>query len=172
MRIKIDDIPEEGLEFEIEPDDAWAIAAAAAALEGDVVDLGFELQIERIAELVRVHGHFHGAVDRTCDRCGGELRLQVQGPVELLFEPHRHEALHEEHITDPSELDIGFFDGVALDMAEVVSEQLALALPPRLVCGGPGVTQRGGSWTCELPAQDAGPDLSTHKPFANLRLPE
>lgn len=172
MRIKVDDIPEEGLELSIGTGDAWAATAARQALEGPVDQLELSLQIDRIAELLRVHGHFHARVDRSCDRCGGDVRLTVDGPVELLYEPHRHEALHEEHITDASELDIGFFDGLALDMAEVVSEQLALALPTRVLCDGAHVEQRGGSWACGLPDQEEGPDLSTHKPFANLRLPE
>lgn len=172
VRIRVDEIPEEGLEVEIGQDDAWARDAVRGAVEGAVAGLEVRLQITLIAELVRVSGTAKAVVTRACDRCGGDIRLPLGGTVELLFEPQRHEALHEERITDPSELNLGFFDGRALEMADVLMEQFALWLPERVRCGDAQVTQVGEAWTCALPDQDPGPKLDTHNPFANLRLPE
>ncbi|MCK6505360.1 DUF177 domain-containing protein [Myxococcota bacterium] len=172
MKVRIEDIPEDGLLVDIDQEDDWAVQAAAQALEGQVSDLSVSVQLDRIAELLRVHGQARATVVRPCDRCGGDIRLSVSGPVELLFEPHRPATHAEEHITDPTELDLGFFDGKELDLTDVVMEQLALWLPERLRCGDPGVQQVGAPWTCALPAQDPGPPTDRHKPFANLRLPD
>lgn len=172
MRIKVDEIPEEGLEVHFGQADAWALAAAREALDGEVTDLDAELQLDRIAELVRVHGRARATVARQCDRCGGDIRLALEGPVELIYEPNPHPALTDEVIPDESALDIGYFDGESIDLADVLMEQLALWTPPRIRCGEAGITQVGSPWTCRMPDQDEGPDLGRHKPFANLRLPE
>lgn len=172
MRIKIDQVPEEGLELHLDQGDAWALKAAQEALEGPVRDLRADLHVDLIAEVVRVHGSAQATVRRTCDRCGGEVDLHVGGDVELIYEPTPHPALHDEVITDEAELDIGYFDGKALEIGDVLMEQLALWTPPRVRCGEPGVQQVGEPWECRLPDQEPGPDLTRHNPFANLRLPE
>lgn len=172
MKLRVEDLPEDGLLVDIDQEDAWAVEAAAVALEGPVTGLQVSVQLDRIAELLRVHGTARATVVRACDRCGGDIRLALSGTVELLFEPLRPATQAEEHITDPTELDLGFFDGKELDLTDVVMEQLALWLPERLRCGDPGVEQVGGPWACTLPQQDPGPPTDRHKPFANLRLPD
>lgn len=172
MRIKVDDIPDEGLLVHLDQEDDWALAAARDALDGEVADLVADLQLDRIAELVRVHGTAQARVARTCDRCGGDVSLFLSGAVELIYEPQPLPALAEELITDESALDIGWYDGKSIELADVLMEQLALWTPPRIVCGGEGITQIGQPWTCSMPDQPESPDLGTNKPFANLRLPE
>ena len=172
MRIRVEDMPEDGLVVEIDQADGWAVAAVSRALEGDISDLQAELELTRIAELLRVSGTASATAQRRCDRCGGDIRIHLSGAVELLFEPQRLPALAEEHITDPAELDLGFFDGEALDLSDVLMEQFALWLPDRVRCGDRDVTQVGDPWTCTLPAQDPGPALDRQNPFAKLRLPE
>lgn len=172
MRIKVDDIPEDGLEIELDAQDAWAMDAAREALEGPVTRLHAQLQVTRIAELVRVSGQASAGVDRDCDRCGGPIHLELGGTVELIYEPPPLAALAEEEIKDAELMDIGWFDGVHLDLADVLMEQLSLWLPARIRCGQAKVSQRGEAWTCRLPEQQPMPELGTHKPFAKLRLPE
>lgn len=172
MRIRTDDIPEEGLDVDIDQDDPWAVKAVAGAVEGSVEGLKVELHLMRIAELVRVWGQASARVQTHCDRCGGDVALTVQGQVELLYEPPRLPELLEEHLTDPSELDIGFYDGKCLEMADILMEQFALWRPDSLRCSDRGVSQVGPAWTCRVPEQPELPDLERDNPFANLRLPE
>lgn len=172
MRIKVDELPEDGLELHLDQGDDWALKAATEALDGPVSELAADLHVHRIAELTRVHGTAHAKVRRTCDRCGGEVDLDLSGDVELLYERPPIQALHEEVVLDESELDIGYFDGRNLEVADVLMEQLALWTPPAVRCGSPGVTQVGAPWECRVADQDEGPDLGRHNPFANLRLPE
>lgn len=171
-RIRIDELADEGRDVRFGQDDAWALAAATEALEGEVSGLVAALHIERIAEVVRVSGRASASVVRGCDRCGGPVRLDLGGDVELLYEPTPHPALVEDRILDESELDIGFYDGRQLDLVDVLMEQLALWLPVRVRCTDPGVHQVGEAWTCALPDAEEGPDLTRQNPFANLRLPE
>jgi len=172
VRIRVDEIPEEGLDVDIGQEDAWAVDAVARAAEGTATGLVVELHLMRVAELVRVWGTARADIQTHCDRCGGDVSLPLQGTVELLYEPPRLPELLEEHLTDPSELDIGFFDGQALELADVLMEQFALWRPDVVRCGAPGVTQLGKPWACHVPDQPDGPDLARHNPFANLRLPE
>ncbi len=172
MRIKVDELPEDGRDVQLGQGDAWALSAATQALDGDVSGLAAELHIERIAEVVRVSGTAEASVTRDCDRCGGPVRVLVGGVVELIYEPTPHPALAEDRVLHESELDIGFFDGKQLDLTDVLMEQLALWMPARVRCTDADVEQIGEPWTCSLPDQDEGPDLTRQNPFANLRLPE
>lgn len=168
MNIRVEDIPDEGLIVEIDQEDGWAVQAAAEAVEGEIHDLRVELQLSRIAELLRVSGKASARAHVACARCGGDLELALAGPIELLFEPFRPPTVDEEHLTDPAELDLGFFDGVSIELGDVVMEQFALWLPDRVICGLSQVQQRGGPWRCELPSQPEPP--GRENPFAKIRI--
>lgn len=168
MNIRVEDIPDEGLIVEIDQEDGWAVRAAAEAVEGEIHDLRVELQLSRIAELLRISGKASARAHVACARCGGDLELALAGPIELLFEPFRPPTVDEEHLTDPAELDLGFFDGVSIELSDVVMEQFALWLPDRVICGLPQVQQRGEPWRCELPRQPEPP--GRENPFAKIRI--
>lgn len=170
MRIRVDDIPDEGLHVEIDNTDDWAFAAAATALEGPVHELQVELTLTRIAELLRVHGTASARAGHRCARCGGDLEISVGGTVELLYEPIGKPESEEVHLTDPADLDVGFFDGQALDLVDVIMEQFALWLPDKVVCGGKGTKQVGEPWKCSVAPQPEVP--GRENPFAKLRLPD
>ncbi len=170
MRIRVDDIPEEGLYVETDDTDTWAFQAASQAIEGPVHELKVVLTLTRIAELLRVSGTASARGGHVCDRCGGDLEISIGGKVELLYEPIGKPDSDEVHLTDPSDLDIGFFDGLALDLTDVIMEQFALWLPDKVVCGGRGVKQVGAAWSCAVAAQPEVPEREN--PFAKLRLPD
>ncbi len=172
MRIKIDELPEDGVEVEVDGSEPWARKPVEEAVEGPLRHLAANLHVGQIAELVRVSGEAESTSENTCNRCGGTVEIDLGGQVELLYEPTPHHALTDELITDEADLDIGYFDGKALELGDVLGEQFALWLPPAVRCGDPGVRQVGEPWECRLPDQEPGPDLTRHKPFAKLRLPD
>lgn len=172
MRIQVESIPDEGLEIEAGPADDWARAPAAEALGGELEDLSLELRVERLGDHVRVSGEGRGALVRPCDRCGEPVRLEVGGPIDLYYAP---ESAADEGSAELSadELDIGWFDGEALELRDVLLEQFSLWAPSRVRCKDRGVTQIGAPHPCALPAEaSAGGELPRSSPFAKLRLPE
>ncbi len=170
MRIVMDALPPQGLDLKVGLQDEWARAAAQIALEAPPTVLDLDLRVMAVDHDARVRGQGRCVVPATCGRCGEALVFEVGGDIDLSY------ARPGAAGTDPVELeaddlDVGWFDGHHLDLADVLSEQLGLWLPLRIVCGGPGVT-RPLPGPCELPHQDPGPDLSRQNPFAVLKRSE
>ena len=85
---------------------------------------------------VRLLGTIRAGVEVDCDRC---LKA-VEVPVEVEFETSFLPAASAEGATDNVELQaedlaVSVFEGEAIDVDEVVREQILLALPTRLLCG-------------------------------------
>lgn len=172
-RIRLDTIPEDGLELSAHLGDEWARDAAQHSLDAEPVELDFELQISLVGGYVRVQGTGATLARCTCDRCQEPVTLQLHGDVDLYYSPPPKEGGGDSVLLHQDDLDIGYFDGEAIDLADVLSEQLALWAPSRVRCGDPGVTQVGAQHPCVLPGQSADSDeVRPSSPFAKLRLPK
>ena len=182
MKIRIDNLPDEGLDLSVDLAEPWAADAARASLDQDPESLHADLNIAKVGGYIRVTGQGQAALLRSCDRCGADLRLRIGGPVDLYYSPPPTDDIGDIVALSRDDLDVGFFDGVALDLADVVGEQLALWMPSRVACGDRRVDQVDPEHPCELPAgvlpagsvhdKDQTDEPSKVSPFAGLRLPE
>jgi len=171
MKIIAADITERGVDVQSGSDDAWAHEAATRALEVSAQTLSFQLKVRRDGESVRVQGDLSVSIQRVCDRCLEPVELSIGGVVDLVYVSSIGVKCAAESNLDESDLDVGWFDGLSLDMADVVSEQLALWMSDRILCDQSDV-RRLVAGQCEVLATDSGPDLTRISPFANLKLPE
>jgi uncharacterized metal-binding protein YceD (DUF177 family) len=172
MRVKLGEISERGLDFHAGLEDDWARTAARVALEGEVQELRLDARIQLVADCVRVQGKLHAEVHRDCDRCQVSLKLEVSGETNLYYSPPRPGDVGDRDL-DPGDMDIGWFDGNGLEMAQVIGEQLAIWCPDPVYCESEETTRLEASDApCEVPEHDGGPELKRHSPFADLRLPE
>ncbi|MDE3180490.1 MAG: DUF177 domain-containing protein [Acidobacteriota bacterium] len=96
------------------------------------------VQAKGAAELVgadvRVHGRVTARVSAACDCCTTPVELPIEQDFDLLYRPVSSIAAEEEIEVPPDELDVGFYTGNGIDLADVVKEQLILALPMKVVC--------------------------------------
>ncbi len=156
MRVHVDQIPREGLDFRFGMGDLWAVEAAAAGLDARPTQLAGELRVRRLGSDLAVSGSIRTELGRDCDRCGEGLDIVVEGPVALTYTPSGERALEEApRQLAPDELDVGFFDGEFLDLGAVVEEQLVLLLPQKLACDQPGITPSGSCGEGEIQAAQA-----------------
>ena len=169
MKILVEDIPTDGTAVRAGLETGWAADAASAALDAAPQTLAVDLVVHRDGERLKVVGDLTVDVPRTCDRCLEAVLLRLEGEVELIYLPPEAsgDAAHSERRLDEEELDLSWFDGRALDMSDVVSEQLALWAPDRIVCEDPAVT-RLAAGECAPPDYDPGPDVRRASPFAGL----
>ena len=178
MRIRIEDLPDEGQNVDVDLAEPWVASAVGQAWEGEPRAARVHVNVNRIMEgspTVRVRGKADAAVERTCDRCGTPLRFEHAGPVDLFYAPEGENAaggaeLHKD------DLDIGWYDGAELDLGDVLMEQLSLWLPGRLTCEDKGATPLVDDpehHVCELPTQQPiEDDVASTSPFAGIRLPK
>ena len=132
VRIVVNDISSLGKHVRFSGTDAWAERAAQDAVEGAVSELKGHLHLERGSRrVVAIRATGSLLALRHCDRCGAEVSVSVQAEEVLKYLPEGNEPHEEERELSASELDIGWYRDGAVEIADVVTELFALALPVR-----------------------------------------
>jgi uncharacterized metal-binding protein YceD (DUF177 family) len=159
VKIKISEIPIDGMDIAFDMSDDWALEAAFVSVEGKVTSLTGDLEVKFAYENLKISGNIDVEVDRECDRCGEKVNLAIKGGVELtyrLVEPVG-EGVRE---LSGSELDVGFYTGDNFEIGDAVSEHLALLLPMRVACDVSEATPYGKACDIEFikkPKKEADP---------------
>ena len=96
------------------------------------------LEVRATAELIegqiRVFGHMHTRLEFTCARCLEPVIEEVSKDFDLFYRPATKPPKHEEvHLTE-EDVDIGFFQGDGVFLADVLSEQVNLIVPMKTIC--------------------------------------
>ena len=83
---------------------------------------------------VFVNGHIDTRALVECDRCLQPVELPVIAAFDLEYITGRdYESSETAELTD-AELSVSVFDGEAIDVDEIVKEQILLAVPTRMLC--------------------------------------
>lgn len=96
------------------------------------------LKVDAMAELlgseIRVRGHLKTHLAASCDRCLASVEIPVDRDFDLFYRPLATIAREEEVEVPQDELDIAFYsgDGIALD--DLVTEQVILSVPMKVIC--------------------------------------
>lgn len=96
------------------------------------------LKVEAVAELVgseiRVRGHLGTRLEASCDRCLSRVGIPVEHDFDLFYRPLQTIAREIEIEVPADELAVGFFSGDGIELADVVTEQVILSVPMKVVC--------------------------------------
>lgn len=136
LLIDVSKIPPEGLEVDADLDEE------ALRLEGEesfiLVDGRLRSRLERgDDESVHVRGHLGARMQLDCGRCLETFDMTVAQDLELFYLPHEGGAVQEdEDEVELSDRDmvVAYYRDRRLDLAEVVREQLLLAVPLKRLC--------------------------------------
>ncbi|HET6853351.1 MAG TPA: DUF177 domain-containing protein [Pyrinomonadaceae bacterium] len=84
--------------------------------------------------LVQVNGHIYTRAQVECDRCLQPVELPVDADFALEYiTGSDYESSEAAELTD-EEMSVSVFDGEAIDVDEIVKEQILLAVPTRMLC--------------------------------------
>lgn len=96
------------------------------------------LKVDAVAELVGseigIRGHLGGRLEASCDRCLGKVSLPVECDFDLFYRPVQSIAREEEIEIPTDELDVAFCSGNGIELADLVTEQVILSVPMKIVC--------------------------------------
>ena len=96
------------------------------------------LDVDVVAELagaeIRIRGSLRTRLESACDRCLGKVEIPVAHDFDLQYRPMSTIAREEEVKVPTDELDVGFFSGDGVALADVVAEQVILSVPMKVVC--------------------------------------
>lgn len=91
-------------------------------------------RVARLKDKLLVTGQLETQVVIDCDRCLKPVGLPVASDFRVEYvTPETYEATSVVEL-DESDLQLSVFDGEAIDIDELVREQILLALPSRILC--------------------------------------
>lgn len=133
MRIEVENLTEAGEPF------AHTYAPGELALDGELVSLSTEARVaghaSRKGEAIRARGKIEAGVEVACDRCLAPVAVPLEVEFETAFIPQAQAAAAPESVElQPEDLELAAFEGDAIDLDELVREQILLALPSRHLC--------------------------------------
>lgn len=113
---------------------ADATARTALADRFDLIELTAlesDVTLTRNGEKVRLEGIMRGAAKQACAISGQPVVAEIDEPLSLVFLPETTEVtnLDEEIELAADDCDTVWHDGRVLDVAEVIAQSFALALP-------------------------------------------
>lgn len=107
------------------------LESEAVTLTGDVQLQG---ETERINQRVEVRGTVDADVLLSCTRCVEDIERRFHIPFRAVFvDPADEDAAAEREIGS-DELDVSPVEGGQIELAEVVREQILLAIPEQVFC--------------------------------------
>lgn len=96
------------------------------------------LKVDAAAELagseIRIRGQLGTRLIASCDRCLGPVEIPVERDFDLFYRPLQAIAREEEMEVPEDELEVGFFSGDGIEFDDVVTEQVILSVPMKVVC--------------------------------------
>ncbi len=99
----------------------------AAPVKVDVV-------AESMGSEIRIRGRMGTSLETCCDRCLVSVAIPVEQDFDLFYRPVSTIARAEEVELPEDELEVGFFSGDGIELADVVTEQVILSVPMKVVC--------------------------------------
>jgi uncharacterized protein len=127
MRVRVAEIPEEGLRIEGAEafdhpfqDPAWSLDDAS-------------LSVEKDGDAVFVHGRLAVTVPQLCGRCLAAFDVTVTPDIETRFVPSPR-GRAEEHELAADDLETDLYDDGILDLNALLETETTLALPMKPLC--------------------------------------
>jgi len=126
MKIRIPDIPDEGLTLDIEESiDTNSVLSPVSA----------RLRTEKAGAEIMVKGDLRAEIKLICSRCLKEYNGKLTVSVDVVYHPV-DELKDEAHLNEvkSEELDLDFYSGEEIDLLDLVKEQVELNIPMKPLC--------------------------------------
>ncbi len=96
------------------------------------------LDVQATAELldgqIRIAGELQTRVELFCARCLDPVEEEIHREFDLFYRPLKSVDPEEELKLNLDDTEIGFFEGDGLFLADVLTEQVNLAIPMKAIC--------------------------------------
>ena len=126
MKIAIADIPEEGLEIDLEE----KIDVDDVVLPSPVCG---HLSVNRSADEIVVKGSLSAELGLRCSRCLKDFSRTAEIPLSVVYHPAEDISAGRHALRD-DEMDTGFYRGGELDLLELAREQVLLSIQMKSLC--------------------------------------
>jgi uncharacterized protein len=135
--LRIDEIPEGGLDLEWEEDRASLLAYLKGLSRIDFdfeTPLHMEVKIRKTGRTFFLTGSVHTTLRLQCVRCLNEFSSPLSSKLELMLHPLKEASLAEETELNEEDLGSNFFEGGEIHLSEIACEQVFLEIPYQPLC--------------------------------------
>jgi len=134
-----------------------------------VGNLDWAASAERAGAEIRISGKLDTTVELACSRCLDPARVHVSKPFDLFFRERDEAMFDEDEEVELHENDTrtAFFTGRKLAIADILREQILLAVPMKALCTidckglCPTCGTNLNSGSCGCPAEEFSPHMDT-----------
>jgi len=161
MRIELDRLEEEGDNF------SRRYEPGELALDDDEVGLVEPAEvsgrIRRDGREVELSGELRAKIKTACDRCLQPVNLSIGAEFKERFVPAVSWRAEQQHELQEEDLNLAVFDGEAIEMDDLVREEILLAVPAHVLCREDckglcpvcGIDRNQSGCQCEKKANDS-----------------
>ena len=91
-------------------------------------------RIRRSGQEVELRGELHAKVQSVCSRCLKPVELPIHAEFAERFVPAVSWGAEEQHELQEEDLNLAVFDGEAIELNDLVREEILLAMPAQILC--------------------------------------
>ena len=135
--LKLDEIPEEGLDLKWKEERASLLAYLKNLSKIDFdfeAPLQSEVKINKAGQLVLITGEVQTILRLQCGRCLKEFSYPFSTTFELTLHPLKEGPSEEETELGSEEMELNFFEGGEIHLSEIACEQIFLEMPYQPLC--------------------------------------
>lgn len=132
MKIKIDEITEEGLSFDLTEEGKSIGELAGAARFSIVSPVVAHIEMRRSGVNIDIDGTLGAKVSLVCSRCLKDFEFPIESGFTNRLELGSPGQREVELTKD--EIEVTFFEGKELDTSLIIMEQISLELPIKPLC--------------------------------------
>ncbi len=96
------------------------------------------LEVRATAELagdqIRIYGELRTRLEIPCARCLDPVTEEIHREFDLYYRPLKTVANQDVVRLDDEEAEVGFYDGDGIFLADILAEQVNLAIPMKVIC--------------------------------------
>ncbi len=130
MKIRLQDIPDNGLTLEFQEDTVLECDKNTGV--SALLPVNVHLNVRKLDDGIYLGGKIDSVLSLRCARCLKQFEFKTAPAVELTFKIKDHHARERE--LKPEDLDVRCISHGEIDVSEIVAEQLALELPIKPLC--------------------------------------
>jgi uncharacterized protein len=137
--LRIEDIPDEGLDLQWEEDRAPLLTYLKGLSR---IDFDFEtplliaVEVRKPGRAVFLKGSVRTVLRLQCVRCLKEFPYPLASTFDLTLHPLKETSFGDEKELSEEEMESNFFEGGQIHLSEIACEQIFLEIPYQPLCGG------------------------------------
>ena len=135
MRIRLEDIPEYGLEIELTDASLGAFAPSAAILPKDDIvvnrDITGSLHLTRDEDTILMTGSVQSVVCLPCSRCLVNHEIKLTTDIDLALKVTKAESIEDEAQLEDNEIPVR---GPEIELSDIIFQEILLDIPMKPLC--------------------------------------